>query len=148
MSVDVMMNPPFVETPLRWYSPADTTPFALCGHLGPVLAAVPFEKFGSTVKEIWFGDNGWEDNEGAPFDESDVLAFAIPRPPYADVMDKLWAALEEIFDCDTASGAWLDTPQAGLGDKTPRQVVEAGDGERLLIAVDFIPRQSMPGASR
>jgi hypothetical protein len=37
-------------------------------------------KYGCTVREAWFGDDGWQHLEGEPFEESDVLAFAIASP--------------------------------------------------------------------
>lgn len=136
MAVDVMKTPPFVETPLRWYSPKQTTPFALCGHLGPVLVLVPTSKFGATPFEtVWFGDNGWETEEGDPFDEADILAFAIPRPPYAEVMEKIAAALGEPFECNGEFGAWLQKPRAGLDGQSPMQWLEAGRGDEVLAAV-------------
>jgi hypothetical protein len=81
MSLDVMRNPSFVVSELRWYKPAETTPFALCGRIGPVLAHVDPAKYGSAVREVWFGDNGWEHNDGEPFEEADILAFAIASAP-------------------------------------------------------------------
>lgn len=81
MSVGVMRDPPFVATQLRWYSPAHTTPFALAGYIGPLLAQVDPDKYGGQWVDVWFGDNGWETPEGASFDEDDILAFAMPEVP-------------------------------------------------------------------
>jgi len=82
MSVDVVRNPaPFAETVLRWYSPQETTPFALCGHIGPVLAQMDPGRHGSGVREVWFGDDGWEMTDGQALDVGDIRAFAIAYPP-------------------------------------------------------------------
>ena len=81
MAIDVMRNPTYSVTLMRWYKPSETTPFALCGHIGPVLAQVDPEKYGGSVRELWFGDEGWQHNDGQAFDEADVLAFTIPRAP-------------------------------------------------------------------
>lgn len=81
MSNDVMRNPPTVATQLVWYRPNDTTPFAVSGHLGTVLAMLNEDKFGPGPQEVWFLDNGWEDSDGASIHEADILAFAIPQAP-------------------------------------------------------------------
>ncbi len=75
-----MRNPSVTTTVLRWYKPTETTPFALCGHIGPVLVQVDPEKYGGRVREVWFGDDGWEHLDGMPHDEADIIAFAIADP--------------------------------------------------------------------
>ena len=84
MAIDVMSEPTYSVTLLRWYKPSETTPFALCGHIGPVLAQVNQEKYGGWPRELWFGDDGWQQIDGQGVDEDDVIAFAIPRAPTAE----------------------------------------------------------------
>lgn len=81
MSTDVMRNPPTVTTTLTWYRPSDTTPFAVSGHLGIVMAVLNEDKYGPGVQEVWFLDSGWEDSEGGTIHEADILAFAVPQAP-------------------------------------------------------------------
>lgn len=81
MSTDVMRNPPSVQTTLTWYRPSDTTPFAVSGIEGTVLAVLREGKYGAGVQEIWFLGGQWEDSEGGAIDEDDILAFAVPEVP-------------------------------------------------------------------
>lgn len=81
MGVDVMRNPPMVTTALTWYRPSETTPFAVCGHIGPLLAVLDADKYGPGPREVWFMDGGWEDSEGGEIEQADILAFAIPEAP-------------------------------------------------------------------
>jgi hypothetical protein len=134
MSVDVMRNPPFAAVELRWYKHG-TTPFALCGHIGPVLLLVPWAKYGHPWVEGWFGDDGFQLADGSPIGDDEVLAWALPAPPYQPVLDQLYELLKDLFDCDSAMGAWLDNAQPTLDGATPRELIERGDGERVLAAV-------------
>ncbi len=99
MSVDVMSAPSYSETVLRWYKPTETTPFALCGHLGRVLVQVDPSKHGSAVCEMWFGDNGWEDMSGQALGPGDVIAFAIAHPP-CDTCGGTGEVFSHAYDCD------------------------------------------------
>lgn len=82
-----MRNPPAVQTTVTWYRPTDTTPFAVCGHLGPVMALLNEDKYGPGVQEVWFLDSGWEDSEGGDVDVDDILAFAVPEAPDLDAFE-------------------------------------------------------------
>lgn len=135
MSLDTGRNSPYVETPLRWFSPRDTTPFSLNGHIGPVLAALPSQKYGPGVTEVWFGDDGWVTSEGTPIPPTDILAFAIPRTPWQDALDKITSRLGELFGCDTQVGAWLQSPQPLMGGKTPMELIECGQADHVLASV-------------
>jgi hypothetical protein len=81
MSCDVMRNPPTVATTLTWYRPSDTTPFAVSGHEGTVLAMLNEDKFGPGPQEVWFIGGEWQDSEGGAIHLADILAFAIPTAP-------------------------------------------------------------------
>lgn len=81
MSTDTLRNPPTVTTTLTWYRPTDTTPFAVAGHEGPLLAVLNADRCGPGAHEVWFIGGAWEDSDGMAFDDADVLAFAIPGVP-------------------------------------------------------------------
>lgn len=81
MACDVMRNPRAVQTVLTWYLPEDTTPFAVAGHEGTVLAMLDEDKYGPGPQEVWFLNGSWEDSEGTEIDGADILAFAIPAAP-------------------------------------------------------------------
>lgn len=81
MSTDVMRNPPTVSTTLVWYRRADTTPFAVAGYEGPLLAVLNADRYGPGTHQVWFIGGEWQDDDGMAFDEADVLAFAIPGVP-------------------------------------------------------------------
>ena len=81
MSTDVMRNPPTVQTTLTWYRPGDTTPFAVAGHEGTVLAMLNADRYGPGVQEIWFLGGQFEDSEGGRIDDTDILAWSIPVAP-------------------------------------------------------------------
>lgn len=135
MAVDVMSIPSTVVTELVWYSPKETTPFAVCGVIGPVLATVPFSKYGAMVREVWFGDNGWAHLDGEPIDEDDILSFAIPRPFYMAQLERVGDALGEVYEDQSEFEAWLDSPQSVVGGMVPRAMLEAGQGEQLVEAI-------------
>lgn len=135
MAVDVVSNPIGVPTELRWYSPKETTPFAVGGYIGPVLATVPFSKYGAMVREVWFGDDGWAHLDGQPIDENDILSFAIPRPFYMEQLEKAGQALGEVYEDESEFEAWLDAPQEVVGGRVPRAMLETGHGEELVEAI-------------
>jgi len=76
-----MRNPPTVTTTLTWYHPADTTPFAVSGHEGTVLAVLNEDTYGPGVQEVWFVNGEWQDSDGAEIVVGDILGFAIPATP-------------------------------------------------------------------
>jgi hypothetical protein len=84
MALDVMRNPPSVEVMVTWYRASQTTPFAVCGHIGPVLAMLEEKVYGPWAQEIWFGDNGFETSEGDPIDSDEIHWWALlPASPDA-----------------------------------------------------------------
>lgn len=110
-----MRNPSVTTTVLRWYKPTETTPFALCGHIGPVLVQVDPEKYGGRVREVWFGDDGWEQMDGTPFDEVDILAFAIADPDARATEDDEPASAVELHRALGALAAAMRMNQQRIG---------------------------------
>lgn len=115
MSTDTMRNPSVTTTVLRWYKPTETTPFALCGHIGPVLVQVNPEKFGCRVREVWFGDDGWAEMDGAPFDDADILAFAIADPDDRATEDDEPASAAELHKALAELAAAMREDQQRIG---------------------------------
>jgi hypothetical protein len=82
MSLDVLRNPTAVPFAGTWYRATETTPFAISGQCGPVLAVLTEDVYGPGPREVWFGDNGWEDSEGRSIDDAHVHWFALmPEAP-------------------------------------------------------------------
>ena len=76
-----MRNPRTVQTVLTWHLPTETTPFAVAGHEGPVLAVLDEDKYGPGVQQVWFLGGRWEDSECSEIADADVIAFAVPDQP-------------------------------------------------------------------
>lgn len=85
MAVDVMRNPSSVDVVVTWYRPSETTPFAVNGHIGPVLAMLTESVYGPWAQEIWFGDNGYETSEGEPIADEHIHWWALmPAAPQVE----------------------------------------------------------------
>jgi len=85
------------------------------GRRGHGLATIDPAKYGGRVREVWFGDDGWQHLEGEAMDEADIIAFAIADPDARATEDDEPASAAELHKALSGLAAAMRMSQQRIG---------------------------------